>query len=937
MGDRMKENIRMIFFLTLLTGVLIASCDVFTGGNDLFYKEKNATGQGDGGFYPVKLTDSAMSGNLFRLSFGTSARAADNLGKNTSQGMGITAYGDDSLLLKAVNTSNNAGKIAGSEDGITYFYKEVDKDKNFRLSAEFEVHTFGFSNGKTDLNGQEGFGLMVRDYVPQYPNYTMEEVRYATAGGYYTGSGRPDAPGGSGNMVMVGGVKRGVRIYWRSGVTDPLGDAVVNPDTVADASRAKFYFMPRELPDYSLWASTRDRPDFPTGETVTDGNLVPGTGTVWNLYLEKTNNGYKARIIPPANKGVKPDGKGSVVLGDPYEYELLEPDPDNPLAFEINKDKYYVGFFACRDAMVTVRNIVYEEVSVDDCAPRIDPVPQQVTPTFAVTSPASSAESKYTLYARSNVTGTISVNLNGTSLQSRGGVWTEEKTNAIGVPFSLFSVPVDALKPGDNVFSLTFTPDRDQSRWQNYYGRGYVVANSAPISQTFVVTLKTFEGDEIWVSPDGRPYNSGAKDNPVDLDTAIAYIKPGQTIKLKNGVYSRLAVIVPRYNDGTPAQKKRMIAEERDKVIFDFKTEAFKEKDVKGIELNGNYWEFEGFHVTNTPNKVKGLNVGGSYNTVRWIKSYFNGDTGIQIAGSSNEPKALWPSYNTIEYCESFANMDESREDADGFASKLTSGEGNKFLWCIAHHNADDGWDLFSKKETGAIGAVTMDHCIAYSNGRWLLPGFADGAPYKAEDSTHSGGNGFKMGGEGLAVPHLAIDCLSFNNDADGFTSNSDPAILLTRCTSFNNGRTIEANTVTRPGNFAIYGAGSAATTGLDATVTQIVSLYTEPFPGSSDRVEIRFPVSGYKYEAGEGTVNTSGRKLTVVDNVENRTPPFTDDGKSPFGVFRRAAPGDAGTLAPLEGNFLRVDGNGKYLLKNFMKLKGVIGAVPGAEGLWDN
>jgi hypothetical protein len=935
----MKGNIRtrITFFLLILTAALAVSCQVFTGGDELlFYKEKNPTGQDGGGFYPVDLVDSAKGGNLFRLSFGTSARAAGDLGYNSSQGMGITDNGDGSILLKAVNTSNNAGKIAGSEDGITYFYKEVDKDKNFRLSAEFEVHTFGFSNGKTDLNGQEGFGLMVRDYVPQYPGYTMEELRDATAGGYYTGKDRPDAPGGSGNMVMVGGVKRGARVYWRSGVTDPVGDAVVNPDTVADASKAKFYFMPRELPDYSLWASTRDRPDFPAGETVDkEGNFVPGT--IWNLYLEKTNNGYKTRIIPPANKGVKPDGKGSVILGDAYEYELLEPDPDNPLAFAINPDKYYVGFFACRDAMVTVRNIKYEEVSVDDCAPRVDPVPEQVVPTFTITSPETSSTAEYTLYARSNVMGIISVSLNGTKLQSRAGLWTEEKTNASAVPFSLFSVPVDSLKAGDNTFTLAFTPSRDQGRWQNYYGRAYEIVNAAPITRSFTVNRKVFDGDEIWVSPEGRSYNSGTRDNPVDLDTAIAYVKPGQTIVLQNGVYSRLAVIIPRYNDGTETQKKRMIAESRDQVIFDFKTELFREKDVKGIELNGNYWELEGFHVTNTANKVKGMNVGGSYNTVRWVKSYFNGDTGIQIAGSSTEPKALWPSNNRIEFCESFSNMDESREDADGFASKLTSGNGNVFYRCIAHHNADDGWDLFSKKETGAIGAVLLDQCIAYSNGRWLLPGVADGKPYNAEDSTQSGGNGFKMGGEGLPVLHQAVDCLAFNNDADGFTSNSDPAILLTRCTSFNNGRTVEANTVTRPGNFAIYGAGSATTTGLDAVVTQIVSLYTEPFPTSSDRVEIRVPASGYKYDVDQGTVNIYGRTITVEANVENSTPPFTANGKSPFYIFQRAAPGARGTRVQLEGTFLEVDQqSGKYKLNNFMKLKNIIGSVPGAAGLWD-
>ncbi|MDR0878730.1 MAG: hypothetical protein LBN21_11805 [Treponema sp.] len=903
-------------FFSAAAVLLICTCQLFNGIDALRYTENNPNG-----FAPVELSDSALEGNLFRLSFGTSARAAGDLGQNTNQGMGITMNPDGSVLLKAVNTSNNAGKIAGSEDGIAYFYTEVDKSKNFRLSADFEVHTFGFSNSKPDLNGQEAFGLMARDYVPQYPGFTMEEVRYATNGGYYTGLGRPDAPGGSGNMVMVGGVKRGVRMYWRTGVTDPVGDAIENPDTVADASKAKFYYMPRELPDYSKWSSTSERSDFPTA------------GTKWSLYLEKTNNGFKGSITPPSNKGVKPNTKrDDVILGETYEYELLEPD----LLFSINKEKYYVGFFASRDAMVTLRNWHYEEAAVEDCAPRVDPVPDLVSPTFTVASPAFASGAGYTYYARSNMEGVLSLTLNGTVLQSRRGVWKTEKTNASAVPFSLFEVPLDSLVAGDNTFRAVFTPDKEQPNWAEFQGPLFAVGNTNALTNTFVVNYKTYggTGGEIWAANNGRPGNAGTYDSPLDIDTAIAYIQPGQTIKLKNGRYSRLAVLIPRYNDGTATLKKRMEAETRNEVVFDFATDIFREKDVKGFELNGNYWELEGFHLTNTANKVKGMNVGGSNNIVRWVKAYFNGDTGIQIAGASTEPKSMWPSNNRIEFCESFSNMDKSREDADGFASKLTSGEGNVFYWCIGHHNADDGWDLFSKKETGNIGAVFLDHCIAYSNGRFLQTGTIvndEGipVPHLAEESTHSGGNGFKMGGEGLPVLHLAKDCLSFNNDADGFTSNSDPAILLTQCTSFNNGRTVEENAVSRPGNFAIYGAGSAATTGLDAVVTQVVSLYTLPGPTASDRLEIRSPASGYKWDHTVGaTVNTSGRKLTVTDNVVNSVPPFTADGFAPW----------SGEVAErFEGTFLNVDqDNGHYILNGFAQLKNIIGTMPGATGLWD-
>ena len=966
---RTVYKVSFLICMVLLTG----TCQLFTGGGDPIYKENNPDG-----FNPVELFDSAEGGNLFRLSFGTSSRAAGDLAKNTSQGMGVTVNGDGSILLKAVNTSNNAGKIAGSEDGITYFYTEVDRSKNFRLSADFEVHTFGFSNGKTDLNGQEAFGLMARDYVPQYPGFSMEEIRYATGGGYYTGAGRPDGPGGSGNMVMIGGVKRGIRMYWRSGVTDPVGDACDNPDTVADASKAKFSFMPRELPDYSKWANTSERTDFPAGEMLdlgggrlalpggglksTDYPPVAGTGTRWHLYLEKTNNGFIGRMSPlpysggpdtgKVNKGIAPNKlRDDVIIGETYEYELAEPDLvavsplhlDDPSVKLIKPDTYYVGFFACRDAMVTVTNISYAEVSIEDSAPQIEPDPASFAPTFEIVSPQTVSTASYTLYGRSNVEGIISVSLNGNILQSRKGVWTYEKTNASAVPFSLFEVPVTGLGSGDNVFKVVFTPVKTQDEWNKYYnpsGRPvYEISNYAAINKTFLVNRKMFNGDTIWVGSNGRPFNEGTYDSPLDIDTAIAYVQPGQTIKMKNGVYTPLRIMIPRYNDGTQDKPKRLVAEERDKVVIDFKKNYY----AKGIDMNGSYWELEGFHIINTPNKIKGINVAGSNNKISWLKTYFNGDTGIQIAGSSADPKNMWPRDNRVEYCESFANMDASREDADGFASKLTSGEGNVFYWCIAHHNADDGWDLFSKKETGNIGAVLLDHCIAYSNGRFLQTGDVindDGilVHYEAETSTRSGGNGFKMGGEGLSVLHHAIDCLSFNNDADGFTSNSDPAILLTHCTSFNNGRTVEENMTTRPGNYAIYGAGSAGYEGLDAVVSQIVSLYTEDGnePRSSERVQLRSPASGYKWDpANGGTYNTSGRILRVIDsagsliNVENAAPPFTANGIAPW------CNAYTGSIA---GAFLTVDQtSGKYILNKFAQLKNIIGAVPGARGLWDN
>jgi hypothetical protein len=696
-------------------------------------------------------------------------------------------------------------------------------------------------------------------------------------------------------------------------------------------------------------AGVEARPDFPTA------------GLTYSLTLEKTNSGFKAKIAPPkgAGKGVTKarepsDGaileyndlivdKGVVKAG-----ELYFPDGENML-FSINKEKYYVGFFACRDAKVTITNIRYEEADVADCAPLVPLEPELYAPSFSVASPATASTADYTLYARSNVEGVLSVRLNGGAARNYAGAWTTEKSNASAEPFTLFTAPGYELKDGDNVFNTVFTPSAKQANLQAHLQveTDALLANTTPIYQTFVVTKKAIgaSGGDIYVAPEGRAYHAGTRESPLDLNTAIAYVQPGQRIIMLKGVYTPLAVAIPRYNNGAAGDGaaapnyKYIVAEERDKVIIDFQNNL----NAKGFELRGDYWYISGLHIRNAPNKVKGLTVMGSHNVVEWVKTYFNGDTGIQISGNSAEPKALWPRDNQILYCESFANMDESREDADGFASKLTSGEGNVFRWCVAHHNADDGWDLFAKKETGAIGALKLEHCIAYSNGKFLNAERSAlyGGGGIAEESSRSGGNGFKMGGEGIPVTHEAEDCLSFNNDADGFTSNSDPAILLAHCTSYDNGGTIEDDspTANKPGNYAIYGAGSAGYTGLDAVVTQIVSLYSSGAPRDRDRVEAKTPSSGYWWD-GTQTINKSGRTLAVAANVVSTAIPYHAGSGGDIGV----APFDES----IQGNFLIIQANndggtygigatGKYLLNNFMKLKDVYDlTTPGARGLWD-
>ncbi|MDR2194364.1 MAG: right-handed parallel beta-helix repeat-containing protein [Treponema sp.] len=838
----------------------LCSCNAFSGFGE--YTENNPNA-----FHAVELNAS----NMHRLNFGTSA--------NKAPSNKTTIEPDGSITLYANNSTSSAGKIAGSEDGITFYFKEVDANMNFSLSAEVEVKFFGLQNGRTELNGQEGFGLMARDYVPQYPGYTMEELRGVEADGeYYAGS-----TGGTGNMIMVGGVKRGARVYWRTGVTDPTGECITDndPGKIADASKAVFDFTPRELPDYSPYPTMNDRPDFPSA------------GSKYSLTLEKTNSGFNAVIL----QTVRGAGGGGGYAGQRFDYFIPEPD----LLTAINKDHYYIGFFAARSAEITVRNISYSEANVDDCAPRVIPDSVLIEPSLNIYSPSASASSDYTLVARSNVEGTLAVSLNGTALPEEAGrgEWMVEKSNAVSVPFTQFTVPASGLRDGDNVFRLMFYPDNNQSQSQ------YLLSSTTPLSLSFIVNKKTMGDAEgnIWVSPTGRASNAGTRDNPVDLDTGIAYVQAGKSVIMQDGVYTPLAVSIPRYNNGSEGNLKTLKAEHRDKAIIDFQGNP----QNKGFELRGDYWKISGIHVRGTaPVKRKGLTVMGHHNVVEWVKTYNNGDTGLQISGESAEPKALWPSHNTISFCESFNNKDEAREDADGFAAKLTVGNGNTFTWCVAHHNCDDGWDLFTKKETGAIGAVTVEYCIAYSNGYYFNADGSGEAVFAA-----SGGNGFKMGGEGIAVKHTIVNSLAFLNGADGFTSNSNPALILTNCTAYENaGR-----------GYAIYGSGTSAPEGLDAKVTRVLSMYSaDSGEHSNDGVwwDTTLTAVGYVWR-NNASRNKSESVITVERNIVSAALPLAD-----------AAPFDPS----IRGTFIERHDDGSFVLNGFMKTKNINGTQPGAVGL---
>lgn len=289
----------------------------------------------------------------------------------------------------------------------------------------------------------------------------------------------------------------------------------------------------------------------------------------------------------------------------------------------------------------------------------------------------------------------------------------------------------------------------------------------------------------IFVAPAGMADNPGTIESPTTLETAIKEVIPGGVIYLRGGNYSLTAtVVIPVDNDGTATQPKYLMAYNSEEPVLDFSAQSYDAanpgNNARGLQINGDYWYIKGIKVCGSADN--GIYIAGSHNTVENCEIYANRDSGLQLGRyDSSTPKSAWPAYNLILNCYSHDNYDpDNGEDADGFACKLTTGEGNVFRGCISAYNVDDGWDLFTKTETGAIGPVTLEYCIAYRNGQTSSGG----------STTDSDGNGFKLGGDNIAVNHIVTGCIAFKNKKHGFTYNSNPGgIQVTHCTAWANGQ----------------------------------------------------------------------------------------------------------------------------------------------------
>ncbi len=718
----------------------------------------------------------------------------------------------DDGSVRVYSTGGKGKIVPGSTDGLAYYYTTIDPDTtNFTLSATAVVNNWTLSNG------QEGFGIMASDRAGKHGDGTAfwnnAYMAIASKVEYYydTVAGEVTDDTSAAKVSM----KLGVGSQEKVGVTaENLADFDANKTEVIN----KYFTSTTTTLESSCGASGAGTYNIVGNYTGTEPTgTVENTVTEFKFTIQKNNTGYFVSYT---------DAEGNTTTQKYYDTQALS---------QIEEDSVCLGFFASRNADVTFKDIEFTTIAPEDDAPAEERPVTLVTPNFAITSATVSNSADYELVYVGNADGTLIIkNALGKVLLKNTEVKANEKVT-LDVKLAL----------GNNTYKVTFTPDADYVP-----GEYQKLASYETVSFKHVVNYKAYgeAGASLYVAPNGSAKGNGTKASPLDIYTAVKYVQAGQTIVIMEGTYNLTSTVkVERGIDGTAENMIYMVAdpEAASRPVFDFGGHC------AGMVLAGDYWYFKGFDVTRSADAQKGIQVSGDNNVLDQVNAYRNGNTGIQISRYlGTDTYEDWPANNLILNCTSYLNADKGYEDADGFAAKLTVGDGNVFDGCIAYYNADDGWDLFAKVQTGSIGAVTIQNSIAYKNGYVL--------DENGNEVNAGNGNGFKMGGDSMAGGHILKNSIAFMNKAKGIDSNSCPDIKVYNSIAFNNGSY----------NVAFY-TNTAANT--DYFADGVISYRTENLSqaeqlklvGSQDQSKV-YGTTNYYWDASAGaSMNSAGEKVT--------------------------------------------------------------------------
>ena len=748
------------------------------------------------------------------IRFGTSTSdVANRIGDGADINSSVTLYSCTVDDNGAV--AKKGGKFVSDApaDGVSFYYTTIDPTKeNFILTADVHID---YMNPTPD--GQEGFALQLRDTI-------------AGSGSYFS------------NTMSVGSSKLyvlGVNTYSVLGTRNYIG--------IVDSEDADKNNVQATLEAFTIDSSDQVR-----------------TGLTYRVSLEKTSYGYIT-----SQYHINADGTTGELLGqDIYyipakdqsatavsSYEEL----DDPMCVQ-ESNTAYLALVTARGMNATFSNISFMTSPWVAADWHVQPT-TYVDLEHEIKSAYTVSGDFYEMIYQTNADGLLTI-MDGDEI-----VEADIQITA-NVQFSK-RYPID----GNARYKLLFTPDPSYKPSAFEELRNYETVTDTKL--VFKRSIGSADG-VIYVTPTGKTTHAGTSwDDAVDVQTAVNYVAPGQTILLKADRYQLREgqLLIERGRDGTEDAPITMTAD-GGFATFDFCGTG------SGVMCWGDYWHMSFINVCNTVDRQKGMQLGGNNCILERMNFYNNGTTGLQISGTSLEPYDLWPANNTVINCTAINNGDSGYEDADGFAAKLTCGPGNKFYGCIAAYNADDGWDLFAKAGSGAIGAVEIHDSVCYRNGYLLVKPDSQKLAIKFADITvdengslsfvgelgkdyimveAGNGNGFKLGGTNIPGDHKLYNSISYENKSKGIDSNSCPDIKVYDCTSFNNGSY----------NVAFYTQNKSATTGFAAE--GLLSFRTDG--GTDEQLKLQNQSSTDVYgefnfywdKAAQSSANTASNAVNVT------------------------------------------------------------------------
>ena len=356
--------------------------------------------------------------------------------------------------------------------------------------------------------------------------------------------------------------------------------------------------------------------------------------------------------------------------------------------------------------------------------------------------------------------------------------------------------------------------------------------------------------DALYVATDGNDGNPGTVTAPLrTIQRGVDLAQPGYTIHVRGGTYAP-ATNIQLLKNGTASQPITLRSYQGERVVIDGENmphtpgavgSSIPRPERGAVHIEGDHWRLIGLEIVHGPYGVFGLDVN---NTVfDRLVTRDNYESGLHLQGASSN--------NQVVNLDAYGNRDPRKngESADGLAIKEGSGSGNVVRGARLWHNSDDGLDywMFSSP-------ILTENTLAWGNGfnRWNLPDFT------------GDGNGFKLGGNGVAADHTVRDSMTWDNAAGGFVDNNNPGRhRIERSTAWDNPKT----------GFQFDRSSSAVTKNLAAANGANVSL------GSNSTG------SGNSWDLGGSWSFASTNPATI-------TGPRTADGSIPSSTFLRPANG---------------------------------------------